>query len=158
MTCIDRLRLRTAAVGLGVAWLLGACAALAPKFEHPRLSVVSVEIRDASLSEQHLRVKMRVMNPNSMALPIEGINYTIQLGDEELGRGVTADSFTVPPQGEAEFDMLMTTNLAATFFKVLPRLKDTQHPLEYRVVGKVRTGMTFLRSIPFDEKGVLPAR
>jgi LEA14-like dessication related protein len=143
---------------LVAALLLGGCATLAPKFERPRLSVVAVEIRDASLVEQHLRVKMRVMNPNATALPIEGISYTIEVGGEELGRGVTADSFTVPGHGEAEFDMLLTTNLAATFFKVMPRMKDSQHPLEYRLVGKVNTAMTFLRSIPFDERGVLPAR
>ncbi len=145
------IRLGTAALCATLA--LAGCAGLAPKFEHPHLSVTAVEVKDASLVEQHLRVKMLVQNPNSVALPIEGISYTIELGGEELGRGVTADAFTVPAHAEAQFEMLMTTNLAPIFFKVLPRLKDSAHPLEYHLVGKVSTGLLFLRSIPFDERG-----
>jgi LEA14-like dessication related protein len=137
------------------ALLLGGCAALAPHFEHPHLTVASIEVKEASLTEQHLRVRMRVLNPNAAALPIEGISYTIEVGGEELGRGVTADAFTVPAHGEAEFEMLMTTNLAVAFFRLLPRLKDSSQPLDYHLVGKVNTSMTFLRSIPFDERGTL---
>ncbi len=138
--------------------LLAGCATLAPHFERPRLSLASIEIKDASLAEQRFRVRMRVQNPNGLALPIKGISYTIELAGEELGRGVTADAFTVPAFGEAEFEMLVTTNLATTFWKVLPRLKDSAHPAEYRLLGKVSTGLAFLHTIPFDEKGVFPVR
>ena len=151
MTILGKTTLRAAA--LVVAGLLAGCATLAPKFEHPRLAIVGVEIKDASLTEQHLRVKVRVQNPNAIALPIEGISYTVEVVGEELGRGVTADSFTVPAHGEAEFEMLMTTNLAAAIFKVLPYLKQSGLPIEYRIVGKVSTSRAFLRSIPFDERG-----
>jgi LEA14-like dessication related protein len=143
---------------LGALALLGACAALAPHLEHPRLYLVSVEIRDATLAEQHFRVRMRVENPNDFALPIRGVDYTLRLGDEDFGSGESVSAFTVPPHGEAEFEMLMTTNLAATLWKVLPRLKDSSQPIEYRLVGKVRSDLAFLRSIPFDERGSFPVR
>ena len=139
-----------------LASLLAGCATIAPHFERPRLTLSSIEIKDASLAEQRFRVRMHVQNPNGRALPIKGISYTIELAGEELGRGVTADAFTVPAFGEAEFEMLVTTNLAATFWKVLPRLKDSAHPAEYRLVGKVTTGLAFLHTIPFDEKGQFP--
>jgi LEA14-like dessication related protein len=148
---------RRAAALLAVA-LLAGCAALAPHFEHPRLYLVGVEVRDASLGEQHFRVRMRVQNPNDRPLPVLGIDYTIRLGDEDFGTGSSASAFTVPAQGEAEFEMLMTTNLAATLWKVLPRLKDQSQTLEYRLVGKVRTGLAFLHTIPFDERGSFPVR
>jgi hypothetical protein len=64
----------------------------------------------------------------------------------------------VPARGEAEFEMLMTTNLASTLWKVLPRLRDSSQPLEYQLVGKVSTDLAFLHSIPFDERGSLPVR
>jgi LEA14-like dessication related protein len=143
---------RATALLLGTT-LVAGCAGLAPKFEHPRLSVVGVEMRDASLAEQHVRVKLRVYNPNTVELPVEGISYTVDVAGEELGRGVTADSFTVPAHGEAEFEVLMTTNLAAVLFKVMPSLKESGHPIEYHLVGKVNTSRMFLRSIPFDERG-----
>ena len=145
------------AAGAAAGLLLAGCAALAPHFERPQLSVASIEVKEASLAEQRFRVRMRVQNPNGRSLPIEGISYTIELAGEELGRGTTTDAFTVPARCEAEFEMTVTTHLATTFWKVLPRLKDSGHPAEYRLVGKVNTGLAFLRTIPFDEKGVFPA-
>jgi LEA14-like dessication related protein len=146
------------AFALLAAAALAACAALAPHFEHPRLYLVGVEIRDATLGEQHFRVRMRVQNPNDRPLPVRGIDYTIRLGEDDFGTGSSVSAFTVPPRGEAEFEMLMTTNLAATLWKVLPRLKDSAQPLEYRLVGKVRTDLAFLSSIPFDERGTFAVR
>ena len=137
---------------------LGGCASLAPHFEHPRLSLVGVEVKDVSLGEQHFRIRMRVENPNDRELPVRGIDYTLKLGDEDFGSGSSVSSFTVPARGEAEFEMLMTTNLAATLWKVLPRLKDPSRPLEYRLVGKVSTDLAFLHTIPFDERGSFAVR
>jgi LEA14-like dessication related protein len=154
--------LRPYAAALALALLalaaLGGCATLAPHFEHPRLYLVGVEVKDATLSEQHLRVRMRVENPNDRPLPVRGIDYSLRIGGEDFGSGSSVSAFTVPARGEAEFDMLMTTNLAATLWKVLPRLKDSSQPLEYRLVGRVSTDLAFLHSIPFDERGSLPVR
>ena len=146
-------RARTAGAALAALLALGACAALAPHFEHPRLYLIGVELKDASLGEQHFRLKIRVQNPNDRALPVRAIDYTLRLGGEDFGSGGSVSAFTVPPRGEAEFEMLMTTNLAATLWKVLPRLKDSSTPLDYELVGKVSTDLAFLRSIPFDEHG-----
>jgi LEA14-like dessication related protein len=137
---------------------LGACAVLAPHFEHPHLSVLGVEVKDASLAGQHFRVRMRVQNPNDRELPVRGISYTMQLAGEDFGEGATANAFTVPALGEADFDILVSTNLAASLWKVLPRLKDPSQPLEYRLVGHVDTDLMFLRSIPFDERGSIALR
>ncbi len=57
---------------------------------------------------------MRVQNPNNVELAVRGITYTLELGGEELGRGLSGSSFVVPARGEAEFDMLVTANLAGT--------------------------------------------
>ena len=137
---------------------LAACAALAPHFEHPRLYLAGVDLKDASLGEQHFRLRMRVENPNDRELPVRGIDYTLKLGGEDFGSGASVGAFTVPAHGEAEFEIMMTTNLAATLWKVLPRLKDSSQPLEYQLVGKVSTDLPFLHSIPFDERGSFPVR
>ncbi len=149
---------RRATLTMFAALTLGAsgCALFAPSFERPTLSVVGVEVEQAQLLEQRFRVRIRVHNPNDRALPVRGLSFTIELGGENFGSGTSAEAFSVPPLGEAEFDTLVTTNLATTLFKILPRLKDSAHPLDYRLVGKVTTDLTFLRSIPFDQRGSLP--
>jgi LEA14-like dessication related protein len=143
---------------LAVVAVLGGCAVLAPHFDRPRLFLISLEVKDASLAEQHFRVRMRVENPNDRDLPVRGIDYTLRIGDEDFGAGSSVSAFTVPAHGEAEFEMVMTTNLAATLWKVLPRLKDSAQPLDYRLVGKVSTDLAFLHTIAFDQRGTFPVR
>ena len=149
---------RATAATLLLGALLGACATLAPHFEHPELSVVGIELRDASLGEQHFRLRLRVQNPNDRALPVRGIDYALRLAGEEFGSGSSVSAFTVPARGEAEFELLLTTNLAATLWKVLPRLKDSSQPIEYRLVGTDSTDLAFLHTIPFDERGSFAVR
>ncbi len=82
--------------------VLSGCAALAPRLETPQLSIVSVEILKGDLFEQRLRARMRVQNPNDRELAVKGLTYTIEVGGEEFGRGISGSSFVVPRMGEAE--------------------------------------------------------
>jgi LEA14-like dessication related protein len=140
---------------------LAGCSAFAPRLETPKLSIVSVELVKGELFEQRLRARMRVQNPNDRELAVKGITYTIELGGEELGRGLSGSSFIVPRLGEAEFDMMITANLAGTLLKLAGRAeKEGRVPgaLDYRIVGKVQLSSGLLRSVPFDQKGTLRLR
>ena len=141
---------------LAVALTLGAagCSVFAPHFERPELSVIGVELKDARLTQQHFRVRLRVVNPNDRELPVTEIRCTLELGGEPFGEGQSS-GFTVPARGSAEFELLLTTDLASTLGKLLPRLKDSARPLDYRLTGRVETGLAFAHSIPFDQRGTL---
>jgi LEA14-like dessication related protein len=127
------------------------CAVL-PKFETPRLSVIALEMQSADIFSQRMKVRMRVLNPNTRELPVKGISYRIEVNDSELGRGLTNTPFVVPAMGEAEFDVQVTTNLAGMLGKLLSR-RGSQDQLQYRLVGEVALASGFLRRIPFDERG-----
>jgi LEA14-like dessication related protein len=104
---------------------------------------------------------MRVQNPNDRELRVRGITYTIELGGEELGRGLSGSSFVVPARGEAEFDMLVTANLAGTLLKLLERARqDGRAPSEisYVLRGEVKLDSGLVRTVPFNEKGQLSLR
>jgi len=134
-----------------LALLGGGCAAL-PKYEAPKLSVVSLKMQGGDIFSQRILLRMRVFNPNTRELPIEGLTYTIEVNDAELGNGGTSSPFTVPAMGEAEFDMQITTNLASALGSLLSR-KNSSETLDYRLRGKVNLSSGFLRHIPFDERG-----
>ena len=141
--------------------LLPGCAVFAPKLQAPRLEIVKVELIKGDLFEQRLRARMKVQNPNDRELRVRGITYSIELGGEELGRGLSGSSFVVPAGGEAEFDMLVTANLAGTVLKLVERARKgggTPRELEYRLHGEVKLERGLLRTVPFDEKGTLPLR
>jgi LEA14-like dessication related protein len=152
---------RLFAVGALAALLLSAgCARFGARLEPPQLSVVGVEIARGDLFEQRFKARMRVQNPNDRSIAVRGVSYTLQIGGEELGRGLSGSSFTVPALGEAEFDMLVTMNLAGTLMRLLERARSDGLPdsLSYRLRGEVKLAEGLVRTIPFDEKGSVRLR
>jgi LEA14-like dessication related protein len=151
-------RLPRAAVALVLAVLVAGCASLGTKLEAPRLSLVGIQLQDASFFEQRLLVRLRVQNPNDLVLPVNGLDVSFELDGEHFAEGVSARSFEVPALGEAEFDMLVTANAATAVLRILEKGKgkgkrvDT---LDYRIRGKLSTRLGLLRSVPFDERGTI---
>ena len=136
-------------------WSAG-CASLAPRLEPPRLSVVGVELVRGSLFEQRITARMRVQNPNDRAIAVRGVSYTLEVGGEELGRGLAGSSFTVPALGEAEFDMLVTTNFVSSFGRLLSRVGGGKlENIDYEITGKVFVDKGVLRRIPFSHRGTV---
>lgn len=141
--------------------VLAACAAFGPRLETPELSIAGVELVKGDLFEQRFKARLRVQNPNNVELAVRGITYTLELGGEELGRGLSGSSFVVPARGEAEFDMLVTANLAGTLLKIVERARrDGGLPdeLEYHLRGQVKLDRGAVRTVPFDEQGKLRIR
>ena len=142
-------------------FVLAACAAFGPRLETPQLSIAGVELVKGDLFEQRFKARLRVQNPNDVELAVRGITYTLELGGEELGRGLSGSSFVVPARGEAEFDMLVTANLAGTLLKIVERARrDGGLPdeLDYHLRGQVKLDRGAVRTVPFDEQGKLRIR
>jgi LEA14-like dessication related protein len=147
----DRMRRATRGLALLPLLALAGCASTLD-LEPPKLSVVSMKMQSADLFSQRVNVRMRVMNPNARELPVKAIKYRIELNGMELAQGMADTPFVVPAQGEADFDLPVTANLAS----VLPKLlsgRGSSDALEYRLVGDVSLSSGFLRRIPFDERG-----
>jgi LEA14-like dessication related protein len=144
--------MRTASIA-AIVLVLAACAAT--RFETPELQVVNIELQRGELFDQRFKVRLRVQNPNDRALPVKGIDATMDLNGEEFAHGVAGEAFTVPAHGEAEFDMLLSANMAGAILKLVSGLRDGKVPdsLDYRVRGKLSLSSGLLRSIPFEETG-----
>jgi len=134
--------------------LLAGCASLGTKLETPRLSLVGIQLQDASFFEQRLRVRLRVQNPNDIVLPVRGLDVQFELDGEDFAQGVSERAFDVPAFGEAEFDMLVTANAATALLRILDKDRGGRlEALDYRIRGKLSTSLGLLRSVPFDERG-----
>ena len=73
----------------------------------------------------------------------------------EVGSGETSAPFNVPAHGEADFDMIVTTNFAKSVPDLLLRVaRRGQLPdVSYRVSGSVNPDITLLPPIPFAKSG-----
>jgi len=130
------------------------CAAIPLNLKTPEITFVGLKTIEASVFEQKLEVRLKVFNPNSMELPVNGLDVDIELAGEPFAHGVSAREFVVPARGEAEFDMNVTANAATALLKIAGERKSD--PIGYKLKGKLSTKLGMLRTIPFEESGTLP--
>jgi len=136
---------------LGVAILLSGCAYT--HLQAPAISLVSVELTDVQIEEQHFKVRLHVQNPNDRALPIKSVSCTLQVEGVEVGQGKSAGPFTVPAHGETDADMLVTTNFASSVPNLLRRVVQRGQLPEYQLSGWVNPDIALLPPIPFSKSG-----
>lgn len=133
---------------------LTACSALRPKMEIPRLTLVSVAMTSADIFNQQFVVRVNVQNPNDRELPITGIDYKLFLEGDSFAEGLNNKPFTVPAQGDTDFDMTVRTNFVSGAARLLSRLNGRDQ-VQYVVEGKVLTDISMLKKIPFQESGTV---
>lgn len=140
------------AVMCAFAIALTACSALRPDFAVPELTLVRVAMTSADVFNQQFLVRVHVQNPNDRELPITGIDYKLFLEGDSFAEGVSNKAFTVPANGETEFDMTVRTNFASGVARLLSRLNGRDQ-VQYVVEGKVLTDISMLKKIPFQQSG-----
>ena len=133
---------------------LAGCAALPLNLKTPGISFVGLKTVEASVFEQKLEVRLKVNNPNSIELPVNGLDVDIELAGEPFAHGVSARELVVPALGEAEFDMNVTANAATALLKIAGEKKSDA--IGYKLKGKLSTKLGMVRTIPFEESGTLP--
>lgn len=147
--------MRNLLLQIALTLALAGCVGIPRNLETPEVSFVGLRAIEASLFEQRLEVRMRVNNPNTIELPVNGLDVDIELADEPFAHGVSAREFVVPAQGEAEFDMIVTANAANAILKIIGGDRH-QKEVAYKLKGKLSTRIGLLRTIPFEESGSLP--
>ena len=77
------------------------------------------------------------------------------MGDS-FAEGNSTDQFVLPAMGEAEFDMIVTTNFVSSFGRLLSRVGGGKlENLDYEITGKVLVDKGMIRKIPFNHAGTV---
>lgn len=135
---------------------IAGCAGIPTNLETPDITFMGIRAVEASLFEQKLEVRLKVQNPNTIELPVNGLDIQVELAGEPFASGVTARQFVVPANGEAEFDMIVTANAATALLRIAGGDRKSREQIDYRLRGRLSTKVGLLRSIPFEESGTLP--
>jgi LEA14-like dessication related protein len=136
-----------------LALCLGACSLVAPKFNRPNISVVSVELRGGNLLQQSFAVKLNIQNPNDRPLPVSGLHIEMTVGGEQIATGVSDRAVVVPANGDSDFDMTIKANVALALLKLANKMDQHSDSLEYDVTGAASLDLPFLRDLPFHQSG-----
>jgi LEA14-like dessication related protein len=142
------------------ACLLGfaACSLLAPKFNRPSVAVVSIELRGGNLLQQNFAVKLDIQNPNTKALPVNGVHVELKVDGVAIASGVSDRAFVVPALGESEFDMTIKANLGAALAILADKKNQHADSVEYDASGAASIDLPFLRDLPFHQTGSFSLR
>lgn len=138
-------------------WFAG-CSLVAPKFEKPVLSVVSIELAGGSLLQQNFLVKLNVQNPNDRAVPVTSLHVELHVDGDEIASGASNRAFVVPARGNTEFDVTIKANVALALLKLAARKDAHSDSIGYDMTGEATLDLPFLHVLPFHQSGVFSLR
>lgn len=153
----DGNNLRCGSVGRGglalvLTLIVFGCASVYRYADPPHVSLAGIRILDVTLFEQRYLLALRVQNPNSIELPIEGMSYTLAVNGSELAHGVNSQQTVIPAFGEQVLHVTVVANLLST----LKQLGQWEHwpppKFDYQLSGKIQLANVAV-SLPFEYSG-----
>lgn len=136
-------------------WLcaLSGCATLSPSFEDPEVEVLSIQRIPSEGMEQRFSIGLRITNPNSSALNIKGMSYSLSIEDYKVASGVSAEVPTVEAYGEARFSLPVSTSLLNSIRLLKHLMELNKSSLSYRLEAKLDLGIPLMPKTSVVEEG-----
>lgn len=139
---------------LVLSLVLCACATTSLYQDPPRVTLTSIQPKDMALLEQRYSLQLRIMNPNDVAIPVEGLSYALEINGREFAYGVSNAAVSIPPFGEALLDVEVVSNLLNIMQQVQEMQGEQHDSLHYRLSGKISLDNSPAR-LPFEYEGEL---
>jgi len=106
-----------------VCLVLTGCAGMSRGFETPQVNIISFALAPQSTGmAPRFNIGIQVINPNRVALPLRGMNYSVEVEGTRVLSGATPDLPQVPAYGMADFvieaspDLIGSARLLADLF------------------------------------------
>lgn len=132
--------------------LLCACATLDPDYEEPTVTLSSFRALPSEGMIPAFEIGLRIINPNSQPLNLEGIVYTISLDGYELVKGVGKDFPVIEGYSEGAVKLTASANLLAGVRLVNSLMQSHEGAFEYEFKAKLDLGGLY-PSIRIKETG-----
>lgn len=140
---------------VGLVWIaalfLSGCAGLPAGMEAPGVTIADFGAGGGGFFEQQFNLKLRVQNPNSSELKIDGVSFALEVNDAPFATGVGNQSVTVARYGSAFLPVEAYSSLGGMVRQIGGFLQGDKRGLRYRIRGNLSlAGGT---RIPFDRSG-----
>ncbi len=134
-------------ITLVLSLTLAACAGLGKLTEKPQITLVNIETLESGNLEQRFGLTFRLLNPNSVALPIRGMSFDLDLQGRTFATGATPNAINVPAFGEDTFTVEVSTNLLQSAAVLFELLNDPPEKIDYALDARLRTGTALGRTL-----------
>lgn len=145
-------RLSLVGLTLVLALAVSGCTGLHRYADPPHVTLAGIRLLDLTLFEQRYLLALRVQNPNSVELPIEGMSYTLDVNGAEFARGVSNRKTTIPAFGEQVLHISVVANVLSTLDQLRHWRQWPPQNLDYQLKGKVQVANIAV-SLPFEYSG-----
>lgn len=133
--------------------LLNGCATLSLR-EPLQVSIAGLEPLPSEGLEARFLLKLRVQNPNDVALAYSGLSVDLDLEGRDFATGVTDVAGDVPRFGESVVHIPVTVPVSAILYQILDLTRGKPvDGVEYRLRG--RLGGMGIGGVRFDTSGKL---
>jgi LEA14-like dessication related protein len=140
-----------------VSWvlvlLLAGCETLSPNYETPTLTVTGIKALPAQGFEQPFEIGLKLLNPNPVALSLNGMSYQLIIEGHKLAQGVSNNIPSAPAYGSTDFTVEVSTNLFKGLKLVHELMQNPRETVSYELVAKLDIGWVFLPKLSVTEKG-----
>jgi len=140
---------RVALVAL-VGAAMAACAGIDLR-EPLRVSLADLESLPGEGLEARFLARIRVQNPNDVAIAYSGLSAEIDLNGRSFASGVSAATGEIPRFGESVLELPLTVPVTAMVRQVLGFISGDRSRVAYRVRGFLNVGT--LGRAPFNSTG-----
>lgn len=144
-----------------LAFALAACAAFSPR-DPLNVQVAGVEPLPGEGLELRMAVKLRVQNPNDMALEYNGVALDLEVNGRRLASGVSDASGSVPRFGETVLRVPVTISAFSAARQALGLaehigLDEVPYVLRGKLAGGLFGTQRFVERGTLDLEGALPS-
>jgi LEA14-like dessication related protein len=129
---------------------VAACAGLGLR-EPLRVNLAGLESLPGEGLEARFLARIRVQNPNDVAIAYSGLSAELDLNGRSFASGVSAATGEIPRFGESVLELPLTVPATAIVRQVLGFISGDRGKATYRIRGFLNTG-TFGRA-SFDSTG-----
>ncbi len=133
--------------------ILAGCAGVGKQLDPPRISLAQIQPQEFTGFEAVFQIKLRVLNPNDVALKVSGIEADLEINGKPFAVGVSKASVTIPSFGTE----LLPVTVYSSIVDIVKGIQGLQQAeqLNYRLTGKLRGSAENMRSVtlPFESEG-----
>ncbi len=142
----------TSAVLLALGFSACSSAKL-PNAEMPAVSLAGLSFAEAGLFEQGFTLQLRLQNPNDFDIPVQALNFALDVNGAEFAKGLTNEDFTLPASAE----IIVPIEVAISTDDLIERVTaiGTGRRLDYVLTGAADIDTWFSAPVPFRRSGKL---
>jgi LEA14-like dessication related protein len=132
--------------------LLSACATLSPNYEKPQVSITSFSLAPETAGIPSFNIGLRVVNPNSTALPLVGMSYSVEVEGNRILSGAEPNLPKIAAYDTADIVIQATPDLLGSARLIQQLLSTKSDSLKYLFKAKLDAG-SLIPYINIEESG-----